>query len=249
MKSPSTAGIRDLVRQTSVAVGLVVALAEMSVASRRDPDRARRVANRWLKRLARLARVRFETAGAVPTGLGTKVLVANHSSPLDIAAVLDADPDVTFVAAADLFRVPVLAGAMRALQTVPVNRRSSQPARLSLPEGLDTRRLKLTIFPEGGIAPAGERLPFRHSAFALAIELQAEVVPVAISGSAAVLPPKGHLRPRPGTVRVEFLEAIPTSGLTLDDRHQLCRQVEQRLLGALGPEDGGYRSGPAGTAE
>ncbi|MGH9081031.1 MAG: lysophospholipid acyltransferase family protein [Acidimicrobiales bacterium] len=168
-----------------------------------------------------------------------RVYVANHSSPLDIAAMLVACPDATFVAGVDLYRVPLLAGAMRAFGTVPVDRQSHERVRLCVPADQVTDELSLVVFPEGSIAPVGRRMPFKRSAFAVAIELEAEVVPVAIHHTSRVLPPSARLGVRPGTVAVEVLAPISTGGLTLDDRGALAAAAERCILNALDTEDGG----------
>ncbi|HET9731717.1 MAG TPA: lysophospholipid acyltransferase family protein [Acidimicrobiales bacterium] len=165
--------------------------------------------------------------------------MANHSSFLDIAALLVADDAVIFVAGADLYRIPLLAGAMRALGTVPIDRRSGGGVHLALPETTVPDGLRLVVFPEGGISPAGQRRSFRRSAFALAIECGATVVPIAIHGSAAVMSRRDKLALRPGRITVEFLRAIPTDGMTMDDRHALTATAECRIYKALYPCDGG----------
>jgi 1-acyl-sn-glycerol-3-phosphate acyltransferase len=127
------------------------------------------------------------------------------SSPLDIAVLLIAVPEVRFLAAADLFRLPLLSAAMRGMRTIPIERRDRKTARRQLDGLVDTvaslTDFKIVIFPEGGIPLAGERFPFKAGAFELAIRVGAPIVPVAIHGSASVLPPKGRLGVRPGRVR------------------------------------------------
>lgn len=88
----------------------------------------------------------------------------------------------------------------------------------------------LVMFPEGGIAPTAEVEPFKTGAFVVAIQSGVPVIPVAITGSSAVLPRKGRLRLRPGTVRVELLDPIPTDGLDIDDRTDLARRARARVV-------------------
>ena len=93
----------------------------------------------------------------------------------------------------------------------------------------------LVVFPEGGIAPAGKRLPFKSGAFSLAIRTGSAIIPVAITGTDHVLRPRGRLAVRPGVITVEFLDAIETQGLTLDDRHVLRDHVQELGRDALTP--------------
>jgi len=223
-----------------VALLLVVALPHVAFTGRVRPRRVGRSARRWVLVAGRLTGVRFEKRGHLESRPGVpRVLVSNHSSPLDIAALLAVVPDLRFVAGADLFKFPLLGAAMRAMGTVPVDRRGRSGSHLEMPGGDVSAEWTLAVFPEGAIAPAGRRLPFKRGAFALAIEWAADVVPAAIHHSAHLLPPRGRLGVRPGNVVVEFLPSFPTEGLTLASRTDLCQLAEQSLLGALGSDDGG----------
>ena len=218
---------------------LLFALPAVAVTSWVSARLARRTAVSCIRLGARLCGVRVEVRGELPAVGCPTVCVANHSSPIDVVAVVLALPDVRFVAGADLFRVPLLRGAMKALRTVPVDRRSGGGSHLVLPAGDGLGPEPLLVFPEGGIAPRWRRLPFRRSAFAFAIEHRADVVPVAIHGAAACLPPRSRLGVRPGAVTVEFLGPLRTSGLKMEDRHLLCADAERGILDALGSADGG----------
>ena len=95
-------------------------------------------------------------------------------------------------------------------------------------EGFD-----LVIFPEGGIAPSDQLLPFKTGAFVLAIQTGTPVVPVAIHHARDVLPPHGRLAVRPGTVIVELLEPVDTTGLSFEDRGALRDRVRSAVDAAL----------------
>ena len=230
----SRTGARVMGNRLVAAVAVPVALAHIALTGKVRPGSAGRTAAAWARLVGRLTGVTFQAAGRLGPASGTmRVLVANHSSPLDIAALLAVEPDLTFVAAAELFRVPLLAAAMSALRTVPVDRRSRTGVHLALPAGLAGPALALTVFPEGGIAPPGRRLPFRRSPFALAVGHGATLVPVAIHSSERALPPRSRLGVRPGTVTVEFLPPIPTAGRGMADRWELCEMAERRIARAL----------------
>jgi 1-acyl-sn-glycerol-3-phosphate acyltransferase len=227
--------LRVWLNRLVVALVLVGALAHIAFVGRVCRRRAVRSARRWVLVAARLTGVRFESRGHLGARTGaSQVLVANHSSPLDIAALLAVAPDLRFVAGADLFKFPLLGAAMRGLGTVPVDRRSRSASHLEVPGGDLSPEWTLVVFPEGAIPPAGRRLPFKRGAFALAIEKGADVVPVAIHHSARVLPPRGRLGVRPGKVVVEFLSPLSTRGLSHSDRHGLAERSERSVLEALG---------------
>ena len=245
-----------------VAAALPVALCAVALASRASPDRGVRLARWAVKLLSRACGVWIEAEGALPEGAGDRVIVvANHSSPLDIAALVQYLPDARFVAAAELFRIPLLAAAMRGLDTVPIERRDPKTARRQLDSLFDALRgihtFRIVLFPEGRIPAAGERAPFKSGAFDLAIRLQAPIQPVAIHGSASVLPPKGRLGVRPGTVRVQFLPLISPGDEASATVDTLREGAESSILAALAserrpnrsPSDPRYRRGPVSPGE
>jgi 1-acyl-sn-glycerol-3-phosphate acyltransferase len=217
---------------------LLLLLPSIVIAEKLHRGKGRALAHRGAVAVARLCGVTFDVRGVARGSVdGTTVLVPNHSSPLDIPAMMVAVPDVRFVAASGLFRIPLLASAMRALGVVALDRRHPDHAWRQLDALADTASSgescqPLVIFPEGGIAPAGARLPFKTGAFSLAIAVGGTVVPVAIRGSDRLLPPGGRLALSPGTVTIELLSPLATDGMTATDRHALGRQAQELVESA-----------------
>lgn len=228
-------GMRAQVNRVIVAVALLVGLPLVAAAGKVRASAGRAVARGLVAAVARVCGVRFVTRGAEILQPGASyVFVPNHSSPLDIPALLMARPDVQFLAGADLFRFRLLAAAMRALGTRPIDRHDAGNARRQIRELMESGGPhRLVVFAEGGIAPAGERLPFATGAFVLAVKAGASVVPVAIHGTDRVLPPRANLALRPGTVTVEFLPPIPTEGKGIRDRRALRDATRDAVIAAL----------------
>ena len=227
--SEFVSSLRAQYNRIIVVVALLVLLPVVVIGERVRTGSGRRILRWGVSILATVCGIRFEVRGCSADDRRGAVVVPNHSSILDIPALLWADPDIRFVATAGLFRVPVLAAAMRAVGTVPIDRRDHNRAQRQLDRLVSQRDLvaggDLAFFAEGGIAPAGQRLPFKTGAFSLAIRTGCPVVPVAIRGSDRLLPPKGRLLVRSGVVIVEFLDVVDTTGLTLDDRHAVRDHV------------------------
>lgn len=209
-----------------VVVAMTVVLPIVVVAERTRRGAGRRVAVGAVRALGRACGIRFEAIGRelLPTER-LAVLVPNHASPVDIPALLATVPDVRFVAAAELFRIPLLGAAIRALGSIPVDR--SRPraggGRLALGDGDDR---PIVVFAEGGIPEPGQTPRFQTGAFVLAIDAGAPVVPVTIRGAASVLPRGAKVWARPGVVTVELHPPIATGDLTLRDRKALRDRTE-----------------------
>lgn len=238
---PSGSELRTALRaqynRIIVSIGLLVLLPVVVIGEKVRAGSGRSLLRWGVSIVATMCGIRFDIRGRPAEDRREAVLVPNHSSLLDIPALFWADPDVRFVATAGLFRIPVLAAAMRAVGTVPIDRHDHERAQDQLDELVGRRDFvaggDVAMFAEGGIAPAGQRLPFKTGAFSLAIRTGCPVVPVAIRGSDRLLPPKGRLLVRSGVVIVEFLDSIVTTGLTLEDRHPLRDHVCELVCEAV----------------
>lgn len=228
-------GARAQLNRFIVAVAILFCLPLVLGAERLRAGGGRVVALRFIRIVGQLCGLTFEARGLDRVDdLGSYVFVPNHTSPLDIPALLVARPNVRFVAAANLFRNPVLALLMRALGTVAIDRDNARVAHRQIQElSASKDPMCLTIFAEGRIAAPEEGLPFKSGAFVVAIATQASVVPVAIRGG-DLLPPGRALAVRPGTVSVEFLEPIPTEHLKVRDRKVLSDQTRRAVAESLG---------------
>jgi 1-acyl-sn-glycerol-3-phosphate acyltransferase len=223
------AQLNRLVLVTALAVVLPV----VAVTERLRPGAGRRLLVSAIGALGAVTGVRFEVTGEV-LETGPFVFVPNHSSPLDIPAVIVARPGVRFLAAAGLFRIPLLSGAMRALGTIPVDRADQRQSHVQVDSiAASASGGDLVVFAEGGIRRDGLGA-FKSGAFRIAIATGMPVVPVAISGAATALPPGGRLRIRPATVTVHLGAPIPTVRLGHEDRHELRDRARDAVEAALG---------------
>lgn len=139
------------------------------------------------------------------------VVVANHCSYLDGIVLFAALPPVFgFVIKREMSRVPLANMLLRRIGSHYVDRgRGQRGAR-------DTRKLlkransggALAFFPEGTFRHEPGLGTFRHGAFVIAARAGLPVVPIAIRGTRAALPP-GGLRPAPGRIEVELADVLP----------------------------------------
>ncbi|SOC51279.1 lysophospholipid acyltransferase family protein [Ornithinimicrobium cerasi] len=169
--------------------------------------------------------------GRVPSG--PMVLVANHTSHADTAALLAAVPPdrrPTFVAAADYWfarpwrraLVSGLVGALPVARTGAAYETLRDAAAPVLAEGR-----ALVIYPEGTRGAPGEPVgPFRSGALRLAADLDVPLVPVGISGTGEVLPKHGRLRPTGVVLR--FGDPLP-GAVCRDTSPEVVRAAVQAL--------------------
>lgn len=158
------------------------------------------------------------------------VVVANHLSTLDIMVCFVAvGIPIRYLAKKELFRIPLLAQAMRAIGIVEVDR----TARSSIHNTVNQQAQKLIehnrsliIYAEGTRPRDGVMKPFKKGAFTMAITSGLPVLPVSIHGTyEAAVPGRPWFRGGPVTVIID--PAIPTQGMTQSDAGALRNQTRE----------------------
>lgn len=165
------------------------------------------------------------------------VLVANHQSVIDACALFRAVPTpLRFVLKQEMSRVPFVGWYARRMGMVFIERGSARSSPQRLREAVQLVRggAQLCAFPEGTRSRDGSVGPFKGGILQVAIAAGVPVVPVAISGSGAVLPASGF-QVRPGVIRVRFGTPIATSGLHNEDRNALARRAREAVIDLLHP--------------
>lgn len=173
---------------------------------------------RWIVGARLDVEVHPETLALANQGRGM-VLVANHSSFLDINAAFAASPTpIVFLSKASVRKVPLLGKLNELAGTVFVergNRASSERAVNQLTQTLVEGRSVL-VFPEGTRSKDGTLMPFKKGAFHLAKAASAPLVPMHISGTWDLLPPgKFLIQPSQSKIRI-WLGKPVTSPDSLD---------------------------------
>ncbi len=183
--------------------------------------------------------IRFRTAGRENVPSGGIVFCANHQSNVDSPVLfLALYRRVYMLYKIGLDNVPILAQAMHIGHYVAIDRRDRQQAMRALDRaaGLIRGGRAFLIHPEGTRSRTGELQPFKKGGFIMAIQAQAPIVPVAITGASDAMR-KGSAIIRPVLVSVRIGAPVETRGLTADDRDAVMLEVRARIenLLAQGP--------------
>uniref|UniRef100_A0A8C5V647 1-acyl-sn-glycerol-3-phosphate acyltransferase n=2 Tax=Microcebus murinus TaxID=30608 RepID=A0A8C5V647_MICMU len=181
------------------------------------------------------------------------VIVSNHQSILDMMGLMEILPKrcVQIAKRELLFLGPV--GLIMYLGGVYfINRQRSSTAMTvmaDLGERMIRENLKVWIYPEGTRNNNGDLLPFKKGAFYLAVQAQVPIVPVVYSSFSSFYDTRTKLFTS-GTITVQVLDAIPTSGLTEADIPTLvdtCYQAMRSTFLHISklPQENGAAAGPA----
>jgi 1-acyl-sn-glycerol-3-phosphate acyltransferase len=144
----------------------------------------------------------------------TYLFVANHQSNLDPPLIFcNVGQNVGALAKKELRRVPVLGQGMALAHIIPIDRSNRERAIESTKAGAAELRRghSLMAFPEGTRSPDGRMREFKKGAFFMAVEAGVRIVPIAINGTRLVMP-KGRSATMPGTVSMDILQPVSTSG-------------------------------------
>lgn len=166
------------------------------------------------------------------------VYCVNHASnvepPLLYMALQELFPRLQILYKAEIHKIPILSWAFDIVGFVPIQRGNRDQSGRALDQVV--RQIEagnsFLVFPEGTRSRTDDLLPFKKGAFMMAIQAQAPIVPVAISGSREAMR-KGSPVIWPVTVCIKFGPAVDTAGKTQDDREEVLRLVRERIAAQL----------------
>jgi len=183
----------------------------------------------------RAAGIKVEVTGLenVPAGVSC-IFLSNHVSNLDPPVILPEIPGMSSVLLKkELMRIPLLGTAMRMGKFVPVERGNNrEAAKASVVAAADALKsgLHILIFAEGTRSKDGRLAAFKRGPFYLAKETGAPIVPVAVSGTQAMMR-KGSAAITPGVAKIAMLPAIDPAAY--GTRDELMAAVRAAIAAAL----------------
>lgn len=189
---------------------------------------------RWARVILRATGIKVSIEGAEHLRDDRpQVVVANHASFFDIIALLAWLPvNPKFIAKAELYRIPVFGGAIKAGGHVRIDRKNLSQAFGAYDEATKQmleKNLTVVVYPEGTRSRDGELLPFKKGPFVFAIQSGIAITPCYVGGAFGIQP-KGSIRVHPHPLRIALGEPIPVTGLTPDDREALMQRGRAAML-------------------
>ncbi len=220
-------GLTGLVVITLVLGTIALVMARTRPSSRKVD----RVIRWWGKSFLFVTGTRVESTGMERIDpAASYVFTPNHISNIDVAVMLGTLPvSARYLAKQELFRVPILGPAMRAVLMIETDLDAGPAAHREINEQVAkffACGLSLVIHPEGTRSRDAELRPFKKGAFRIAIDNGLPVVPVTISGADRVWRPGGVVV-HGGKVRLVIHEPIPTTGMSPADIAELRDQVRE----------------------
>ena len=172
---------------------------------------------------------------------GPVLLVGNHSSFLDpplVGAVITRH--LTYMAKAELFKVPFLGALISRVNAKPVRREGGYAAALRVALRTLQEGGALVMFPEGTRGPEGTLREPKPGAAMLAVMSGATVVPAYIEGSGRAWP-RGQALPKPVKIRIRFGAPLTFARRAADGSKTDYEMVGREMMAAIGR----LKDGPA----
>lgn len=188
----------------------------------------------WARSVNWSAGVRVRVHGEHPVRGQGAVYVANHVSWFDIFALAAEVPWCSFIAKAELRKIPLFGFAAEVVGIVFLDRDNRKAAFESYEMAASAvqRGRSIIVCPEGTRGFDYHLRPFKKGPFVFAIASQAPIIPTIVHGAREVMP-KGTFRIRSGVVDLHFLDPIPTAGMDYESRGELTTTVWSVMADAL----------------
>lgn len=210
------------------------------------------MARGWARTLCAAAGMKIVLHGAERMKhQGPRIYVSNHVSWFDVFALAALLPHYTFIAKAELEKIPLFGRAARAFGIIFIERQNRKAAFESYElAAKDVKGGKsVVVFPEGTRGYDYHLRPFKKGPFVLAIAAGVPIVPTIVHGTIEMMR-KGSPWVRSGTVHIHFLDEIPTAGLDYEQRDGLMRRVWGTMADAFREQYGvGTSEHPIATKE
>ena len=178
----------------------------------------------WLLKV--ICGTKLEVRGQEMVPEGACLVVAKHQSAWDTFALIPLFRDPAIVLKAELRWIPVYGWFCQKFEHILVERARAAVSLKGMVTDARERAAEgreIVIFPEGTRRVPGAAPDYKPGYVALYEGLQLPCVPVALNSG--LFWPRRHWRRYPGTIVVEFLEALP-AGLP---RTEFRRTVEARI--------------------
>jgi 1-acyl-sn-glycerol-3-phosphate acyltransferase len=218
-------GVSVMVPLTAICAIVVTVIAQFN-------DRSKwieRVIQLWSSAALAIGPVTWSVTGLERLDTSRQyVFVTNHLSNFDIPLLFKAiHMPMRYLAKKELYDIPLLATAMRAIGIVKIDRQAHAAAHRSINDGVAEARRRghsIIVFAEGTRSRDGNMHSFKKGAFHIAISNELPVVPVTVNGTWEVWEPGARIF-YAGDAEVVIHEPIETTGMTINDLMPLLEQT------------------------
>jgi len=222
---------------TTSAFFAITALPLLLIPSRKPLSRWIRLYTKAMVFLMRtIAGVKLSIIGRDNIPTGPCIIASKHQSWGDGFCVFSQVDDLAFVTGDHLDRIPLVGGILRKLGAIIVDNCGGAVARARLVDEelkkAQSEGRRILIYPEGHLAPAGEKFRYKRGVYHIYAAYDRPVVPVATN--LGLFWPEARWDLSPGDAVVEFLKPIEPGLGKEAFMARLEEMIETRSLALLG---------------
>ncbi|HNY02324.1 MAG TPA: lysophospholipid acyltransferase family protein [Bacteroidales bacterium] len=163
------------------------------------------------------------------------VMVANHSSGVDILVLFKLHRHFKWVAKKDLFRIPFIGWNMALNGYIPIERARGRSKLQMMDKAAAVIRQgnSVILFPEGTRTRDGRLQPYKSGAFRLAQETGTPVLPVVIGGTFHAIRKGGFLIHKNHSITLTILDPVATETVNSLDAKSLAQNIYNQTQAEL----------------
>ena len=159
------------------------------------------------------------------------ILVSNHQSMADIVVLYKLFVPYKWVSKKENFSIPFVGWLMRLNDYLEIDRGNKESLIQMMDKAgkLIKRGNSIMIFPEGTRYPGDSFGRFREGAFRMALDNQADIIPIVIEGTAKALPKKGAILTGFTNIRASVLDPISYDSFASKTVTDLLTEVRELM--------------------
>lgn len=166
-----------------------------------------------------------------PLPKGPAIIVANHSSILDILCFSCLGlKNIVFIGKSWPFKIPFMGYCIKKAGNLITDGKTSFDNLLKQTKEVFKQDLKLVVFPEGTRSKNGKLSRFHTGAFALAQELNVPIIPVTIKGLGRTIK-KGSFLVKPQDIKIIVMKSCYIS--KEENRLLFARQLKEKMINTM----------------
>lgn len=165
----------------------------------------------------------------------TYVIIANHQSLADIAALYQTKMQFKWVAKSSLFNIPFIGWCLSLIKHIRLTRGDFSSIKEIYHQASQWLRKDMSVlfFPEGTRSGSDQMGEFQNGAFKLAIREKKPILPICLKDTYAVIPKGSWVFKAKVAAKVIVLRPIETAGFGPGDFAQLRDMVRSKIQEAL----------------
>ena len=159
------------------------------------------------------------------------LVLANHSSMLDIPALLAVFPDAALIGREHLTRIPVFSQLLKLIHYIPIDTEQIRKAHDAIAEAIRKagQGISIGMFPEGTRSPTGRVQRLKRGFIYVLRSSGLDVLPVTIKGTFALKPKKRFAYDPRERIEAFVHSPIPNGELVALSDHEIMEKVRSLL--------------------